>query len=277
MDQKNCHKNAGKKGSVAFSFASLMILNFAYKTDPYPNRFEIGKISKKLQSEPLKIRNWFTSQRAKDARKHKLCKQCRFFKSPIDQDVHDQDSFSRPCVMYFMSQLPNNRNKVADNWPTDPEISDLNDPADQIEASSPSPSNYSQFHPSITSQTSSHHAYAESESSDSVITYSSHEAPAAAVAPSQSNFSAIPQMNDNLGCNNKRYSNDEPGSQYPASGNTSFYNPNHRNVFNGSGTCLLNANSNYTYTHYYEVQHEQNFYRPENYCHHRWFEANSQM
>ena len=98
------------------------------------------------------MQNWFTSQRAKDARKHKLCKQCRFFKSPIDQDVHDQDSFSRPCVMYFMSQLPNNRNKVADNWPTDPEISDLNDPADQIEASSPSPSNYSQFHPSITSQ-----------------------------------------------------------------------------------------------------------------------------
>lgn len=55
------------------------------------------------------FQNWFATQRAKDTCKNKLCRRCRFFKSPIDKLVHDQDWYSYPCVAYFLTNRQNQR------------------------------------------------------------------------------------------------------------------------------------------------------------------------
>lgn len=38
------------------SVACVMVLEWAYQTNPYPNRFEIGKIARQLNLEAIKVR-----------------------------------------------------------------------------------------------------------------------------------------------------------------------------------------------------------------------------
>lgn len=50
----------------------------------------------------LLIKTWFNNRRRRDFKAKKLCRQCRFFKAPIDEKSHMLGNYKlRPCIQYW--------------------------------------------------------------------------------------------------------------------------------------------------------------------------------
>ncbi|XP_057367875.1 uncharacterized protein LOC130688877 [Daphnia carinata] len=91
------------------SFDVINWLKQLYSINPYPDRFQYGTMALHCKIDAVRVQKWFASQRASDWRRGRLCRSCRYFKSPLaTEELHKLNPNSRHCVLLTMPQYLQN-------------------------------------------------------------------------------------------------------------------------------------------------------------------------
>ncbi|KAI9563334.1 hypothetical protein GHT06_010795 [Daphnia sinensis] len=91
------------------SFEIVNWLKKLYAINPYPDRFQYGTMALHCKVDAARVQNWFVSRRASDWRRGRLCRRCRYFKSPLaTEELHQLNPNSRHCVLLTMPQYLQN-------------------------------------------------------------------------------------------------------------------------------------------------------------------------
>ncbi|KAI9563210.1 hypothetical protein GHT06_010668 [Daphnia sinensis] len=76
-------------------------LDHVYRSNPYPSKSEYENLGKDMNIPFQRVKNWFCNRRRRDAKSGKICRMCRFFQAPINEQTHLQIAGHRPCISYW--------------------------------------------------------------------------------------------------------------------------------------------------------------------------------
>ncbi|XP_057367254.1 uncharacterized protein LOC130688293 [Daphnia carinata] len=76
-------------------------LDHVYRSNPYPSKSEYENLCKDMNLPFQRVKNWFCNRRRRDSKSGKICRMCRFFQAPINEQAHLQDTDRRPCISYW--------------------------------------------------------------------------------------------------------------------------------------------------------------------------------
>ncbi|KAK4026024.1 hypothetical protein OUZ56_015050 [Daphnia magna] len=76
-------------------------LDHVYRSNPYPSKSEYENLCKDMNLPFKRVTNWFCNRRRRDAKSGKICRKCRFFQAPINEQTHEQHVNRRPCISYW--------------------------------------------------------------------------------------------------------------------------------------------------------------------------------
>lgn len=91
------------------SFDVVNWLKQLYSINPYPDRFQYGTMALHCKIDAARVQTWFANRRASDWRRGRICRSCRYFKSPLaTEQLHRLHPNSRHCVLLTMPQYLQN-------------------------------------------------------------------------------------------------------------------------------------------------------------------------
>jgi len=73
---------------------------------------DITIMADEIDVEVIRIHNWFKNHRRKDWINGLLCRRCRFFRSPLNEQQHVRATYARPCLRYFSDMAEENSQRA---------------------------------------------------------------------------------------------------------------------------------------------------------------------